>query len=110
MAKKSKGPVRTIPKLARFLNLPPMAMDWKGVDELMPMLEKLRAEGAVVMFKLDGEHQPGSNQGPYTALATGEVLAGKYFRADRPTPEEALAAVIIAYAKERWGFDPGVKK
>ncbi|GJM24725.1 MAG: hypothetical protein DHS20C16_11400 [Phycisphaerae bacterium] len=100
---------RTMPRLARFLSLPPMPADWKGVDDLMPILEKLRADGAVVMMKLDGEHRAGSDQGPYTALITGQVLAGEFFRSDQPTIEQALSEVITAYAKSRWGFDPDGK-
>ena len=105
-AKKHSTPQRTMPRLARFLSLAPMAADWKGVDELMPILEKLRADGAIVMMKLDGEHAVGSDEGPYTALITGQVLRGEFFRSDQPTMEQALSEVIIAYAKSRWGFDP----
>ncbi len=101
---------RSMPRLARFLSLPPMAVDWKGIDEIMPILEKLRADGAVVMMKLDGEYTAGSDQGPYTALITGQVLAGEFFRSDQPKIEQALAEVIIEYAKARWGFDPDGSK
>ena len=108
-AKKQSTPLRAIPRLARFLSLAPMPADWKGVDDLMPILERLRADGAVVMMKLDGERTAGSDQGPYTALITGQVLAGEFFRSDQPTMEQALSEVVIAYAKSRWGFDPDAK-
>ncbi len=109
-ANKGSTPQRAMPRLARFLSLSPMPADWKGVDELMPILEKLRADGAVVMMKLDGEHARGSSQGPYTALITGQVLAGEFFRSDQPTLEQALAEVIVGYANARWGFDPDGSK
>jgi hypothetical protein len=108
-ANKHSTPQRTMPRLARFLSLAPMPADWKGVDELMPILERLRADGAIVMMKLDGEHRTGNDQGPYTALITGQVLAGEFFRSDQPTMEQALSEVVIAYAKSRWGFDPDGK-
>jgi len=95
-----------IPKLCRFLGMAPVPVDWKGIDELFPLLEKLRADGAVIMLKWDGEHGSGGDQGPYTALITGRVLSGEFFRADRASIEEALAEVIVAYASARWGFTP----
>lgn len=108
-AKKQSKHLRAVPRLARFLGLSPLPADWKGIDDLMPILEKLRGDGAVVMLKLDGEHESGSEEGPYTALITGQVLAGEFFRSDHPTMEQALAEVIVAYAISRWGFDPESK-
>jgi hypothetical protein len=70
------------------------------VDAVVPLLERIRADGAVVVFKLDGERKTD----PYTAVISGPPLQGASLRVDTPTLEEALARVIVFYAQKRWGF------
>jgi hypothetical protein len=68
----------------------------KALDSFWPFLERMRADGAVVVLKLDGERGPNDN-GPYTAMVSGPPLRGEHFRTDAHTPEDALAYVIVSY-------------
>lgn len=95
----TRGQVQAI---ASALGLPPAPADWTGCDAVLPLLERMRADGAVVVVKLDGERtQPGDN-GPYTVLASGRPLAGDFLRTDADSLEDALAYVIVEYAKRCW--------
>lgn len=82
------------------LSLP---MDWRGVDAVLPLLERMRSEGSVVIIKFDGGRGEGDS-GPYTALASGPALDGVYFRTDSHTLEDALAYIIVRYAQVMWDW------
>lgn len=79
-----------------------------GVDAFMPLIEKMRADGAVTVLKVDGERKGDEVNGPYTAIVSGQVLEGEFFRVDASSIEDALAYVIVNYAERCWGFDPSV--
>jgi hypothetical protein len=72
---------------------------WSGLDAVWPLLEKMRAEGAIVVIKLDGERQ----RSAYTVLASeGPLRDGGPVRTDAATIEAALAYVIGHYAQRVW--------
>ncbi len=71
-----------------------------GLDRFLPLLERMRAEGAVLFMKLDG----GRRGRPYTAWVSGRVLKGEFFRTDSGSMEDALAYIIVHYARSQWGF------
>jgi hypothetical protein len=94
---------RVITSFFPRLGLEPIPEDWSGVDPVLPLLERMREEGAVVMVKWDGERTaPGNTGGPYTVLVSGARLAGEYLRADTHSLEEALARVLFEYAVRYW--------
>jgi hypothetical protein len=96
-----------VPEIASQLGTPRVGPDWSGVDAVLPLLEKMKAEGAVLVFKLDGERGPDDN-GAYTAIASGAPLGEDFIRVDADTLEDALAYVIVRYAGKRWGYShPG---
>lgn len=96
-----------VPDIASQLGTPHVGSDWAGVDVVLPLLEKMKAEGAVLVFKLDGERGLGDN-GAYTAIASGSPLGDDFIRVDADTLEDALACVIVRYAEKRWGYSrPG---
>ncbi|WP_052519327.1 hypothetical protein [Archangium violaceum] len=93
---------RVITTLFPKLGLEPIPEDWSGVDPVLPLLERMRQEGAVVLVKWDGERTAPGDSGPYTVLVSGARLAGELLRADTHSLEEALARVIFEYALRYW--------
>jgi hypothetical protein len=83
------------------VSLPP---SWSGIDAVLPLLEKMRLEGAVVLLKLDGERTGSQDTGPYTAAIIGEVMGEDFYRIDAFSLEDALASIIVHYARIKWGF------
>jgi len=73
------------------------------VDAVLPLIDELRREGAVVVLKIDGERGPGDG-GQYTVLVSLGSLKGGGVRADDHTPEDAMARAISLYAAECWGI------
>lgn len=71
-----------------------------GMDVFLPLLERMRSEGAVISLKWDGEGGP---RNPYTVVVSGSPLQGDIVRADCDSLELGLARVIVAYAARRWG-------
>jgi hypothetical protein len=93
---------RVLTTLFPKLGLEPIPEDWSGVDPVLPLLERMRQEGAVVVVKWDGERTAPGDSGPYTVLVSGARLEGEPLRADTHSLEEALARVIFAYALRYW--------
>jgi hypothetical protein len=69
----------------------------------MPLLERMRTEGAIVIIKLDGERGDGDN-GPYTVAVGGSLLGDRACRIDTHAIEDALAYIIVEYARLEWGL------
>lgn len=69
----------------------------------LPLLEKMRSEGAVVLIKWDGERGKGDS-GPYTAVVSSKALKEQFYRTDAASMEDALAYIIVNYAREMWNF------
>jgi len=92
-----------VPDIFAQLGIPLVEANWSGVDAVLPILEKMKAEGAVVVLKFDGERGPDDN-GAYTAVASGPPLGEDFLRVDADTLEEALAYVIVRYAAKRWKY------
>jgi len=67
---------------------------------LLRVVEALRRRGHVIVLKWDGERnsETGDN-GSFTAIVSGGVLAGEFFRRDDETLEGALEHVLIGYAE-----------
>jgi hypothetical protein len=94
-----------VPGIARHLGLAEIANDWSGVDPVLPLLDRMRADGAIAIIKLDGERTGPDDGGQYTILASGGPLKGEFLRADTVTLEEGLARVIVGYARKCWQFE-----
>lgn len=99
----SKNYKQLVAKVFESVGAGPFQKELVELDRFLPLLERMRLEGAVVVLKFDGERGPGDN-GPYTALVSGKVLKGDFFRTDADTLEEALAYIIVNYARKQWGF------
>ena len=90
---------RAVVDVFQKLGLEPPAEDWSGVDPVLPLLERMRQDGAVVLLKWDGERRTQ----PYTVVAAGPPLAGDTLRTDAASLEDALAKVLLEYAARAWG-------
>jgi len=90
-------------QLAVKLKMPNFSEDIAGVDVFLPVLEKMRREGAVIIMKLDGERGEDDN-GPYTAIVLGQIMKGEEIRTDAQTVEEALSYIVINYARRFWNL------
>lgn len=71
--------------------------EWQGIQSVWPLLDRIRAEGGVVLVKLDGERA----QGQFTVLAT-HAAKNVFARSDAETLEAAVCGVIEKYAEARW--------
>jgi hypothetical protein len=71
--------------------------EWRGMESVWPLLDRMRAEGVVVIVKLDGERA----RGQYTVLAT-HASKSVFARCDAETLEAATCAVIAQYAEALW--------
>lgn len=80
----------------------PVSLRWHGVDGILPVLEQMRNEGAVILVKLDGERTSSRDNGPYTVVVSGAPLGGDFIRTDAHSLESAFSVVLWRYAKRAW--------
>ena len=74
---------------------------WRGVDAVLPVLDAIRGDGAVVVLKMDGERGP-EDGGQFTVLISGGPLTPGMVRFDGPNLEDCLRRVIEDYATRVW--------
>lgn len=72
-----------------------------GIDAFIPIIERMREDGAVVVIKFDGQRSSSF----YTAVVSGGPLKDKYHRVDTHTVEEALIRIVSFYDTEVWKTD-----
>lgn len=94
---------KLIPAVARHIGVDPIPGQWHGIDAVLPLLERIRGDGATVLMKLDGARGPADN-GPYTFLVSGGPLGDDFIRAEVSSLEHGIAKVIVAYARRCWKF------
>lgn len=92
-------PQQALRRLFELLNLPVPSGSICGVDVYLPILDRIRQEGAVFLLKWDGERS--NNQ--YTALAK-RPQDEEFFRLDGPTIEAVLSRVVLDYAHHYWNL------
>ena len=98
-----------IASISDCLGLGGIPSNWSGLDVTLPLLERIREDGAVIVIKLDGERTGPDDTGPYTVIASGKPLGDKLIRTDARTIEEALCHLIGNYADHVWGITPHVQ-
>jgi len=94
--------LKSIQKLARELGMPAIH-EAAGLDAVVPYLELMRVEGAVVLLKLDGERGP-TDAGPYTGVVSRGKLGEESFRIDTGSLFDAASYIVVSYARTCWGF------
>ena len=95
-----------IASIAQFMDLGEPPTEWKGVDAVWALLERMKSDGAVVLIKIDGQRTKPDDTGQYTVVASGPPLGEKLIRTDAATIEEALCYVIGSYAEHVWEVAP----
>jgi len=98
---------RAIPKIVALLEMSKIPDGWSGIDAVLPLLERMRRDGCVVVVKLDGERTGAEDSGPYTVEVTGKPLGDEFLRMDHHELEDAIASVIVRYAERKWGYRSG---
>lgn len=94
-----KFKTRDIPAIAAQLGLE-MPDEWT-LDDVWPLLDRAREEGAVILLKLDGER----SRKWYTVVMSGGGLEREdVLHTDSPTMELAIATVLGNYAVKVWGY------
>ncbi len=88
--------------IATKLGLPEISSSWQGIDAVMPILDKIKDEGGIVIIKIDGERVPDGDNGSYTVMVSGPPLNGDFIRTDCDVVEDGLTTIILAYAEKVW--------
>lgn len=88
--------------IASKLGLPEISPSWQGVDAVLPVLNKIKSEGGIVIIKLDGERTSEDDNGQFTLMVSGSPLDGDFIRTDSATIEEGLTKIIMEYAEKVW--------
>ncbi len=100
-----KFKIRDIPAVAAHLGLE-MPDEWT-LDDVWPLLDRAREEGAVILLKLDGER----SRNWYTVVMSGGGMERKdVLHVDSPTMELAIARVLGEYAVRVWGYTRPVER
>ncbi len=89
---------------ARRLGLEPLPDEWTGIDPDLPLIERMREEGAVIIIKFDGERTAPGDNGPYTFVAAGGSLGDQTIRIDTASIETGLAHIICGYFRDVSGL------
>ncbi len=71
------------------------------VDSLMPLIEELRKDGSIFVFKVDGERDPEKGD-TYTLLISGKKLENDIIRKDCGDLLSGIKYVLYEYAKRLW--------
>lgn len=85
---------RALALLAKYVA--PLPTEIHGVDLFLPLLERMRVEGAVFLLKLDGERTGPDDAGPYT-VAVSQGRCREPIRMDADHLEDALAYAVVTY-------------
>jgi hypothetical protein len=71
------------------------------LDSLLPLIEELRKDGSIFVFKVDGERDP-ANGDPYTLLVSGKKLGKSGLRRDCEDFVAGIKSILYEYAKTLW--------
>lgn len=92
-----KFPTRAIVQLAREFDLV-VPDDW-SLQDVWPLLDRVREDGAIVLLKLDGLR----SHNHYTVVVSGGLLEKEdVIRTDAPTIEEAICFGLCNYGVRGW--------
>lgn len=95
----------SVVNIAAHLGMQSLSADWRGVDAVLPLLERMRTEGSVVVLKLDGQRIDSDDNRPYTVVISGGKLSSDgYVHTECATLEEALIHGIVEYAQKCWRY------
>ena len=97
---------QNVASIAQYMKLGQPPSEWKGVDAVWALLERMKRDGAVVLIKLDGQRTKADDTSQYTVVVSGPPLGERLIRTDATTIEEALCHAIGNYAESVWEVGP----
>ncbi|CAM3908390.1 hypothetical protein VA7868_01128 [Vibrio aerogenes CECT 7868] len=92
-----------IPQIASHFSMNIIPDDWSGIDAVLPIIERIKCDGAVFIIKIDGERGDDDN-GPYSILVFGKPLGELCISTDAHNLDDGLTYVIGTYANHVWGI------
>ncbi|WP_027708442.1 hypothetical protein [Zooshikella ganghwensis] len=92
-------------KIASNLGISCIDDNWTGIDSILPLIEKIREDGAIFIIKFDGERNDPSDNGKYSFLIFGRPLNDINIKTDANTLDEGLIYVIGKYADTVWDIE-----
>jgi len=94
---------KKIEKIANKLQIN-LEKEWKGIDAVFPILNKIKDENAVVLIKIDGERNfnTKNESGPFTVLILKGALKDNFIKYELWSLEEAVYKSIIEYNDLFW--------
>jgi hypothetical protein len=95
---------QAIALVAQHIGIGGIPFDWSGIDAVLPLLERMRIEGAVVLLKLDGERRGPADSPPYTVAVLGSRMNDDPIRYDTTSLEQGLTRIIVEYARRFWCY------
>jgi hypothetical protein len=93
----SQAKRKEVCQIARDLGMHTVPDDWSGIDPVVPLIERMRQDGAIVLIKFDGERTGPGDSGSYTFAVSGGRLGDDYVRIDSGSIETGLAYIIAGY-------------
>jgi len=89
-----------VPRVGQAVGIE-IPQDWT-IQDAWPLLDKIRAEGAVILLKLDGLRE----RDFYTVVVSdGGLKSDDVLRTDKGSIEEAIAFAIGSYALRAWELE-----
>ena len=83
--------------LAAALGVPAVGRRRTGMDALLPLLDRVRQDGATFLVKLDADR----GTKPYTAVVSRSPFDDWVTRRDAATLEESVVFVLARYSEHR---------
>jgi hypothetical protein len=71
------------------------------IDSVMPLVEELRKDGSIFLFKVDGERDPLTGN-PFTFVVSGKKIGNDFLRMDSTDLLAGMKYVLYEYAKRYW--------
>ena len=89
-----------VPRVGQAVGIE-IPQDWT-IQDAWPLLDKIRAEGAVILLELDGLRE----RDFYTVVVSdGGLKSDDVLRTDKGSIEEAIAFAIGSYALRAWELE-----
>ncbi len=73
-----------------------------SMDSVLPLIELIRKDGAIFIFKVDGERDPVAGERPYTVMASGKNIPEGIVRCDSFDLMDGIKTVLLLYSEKVW--------
>ncbi len=90
-----------IAEMMKSAGIADIGNDWLGCDVVWPVLEQMRADGAVILLNFLGV----DGYQPYSVNVVGEIMEGQFITQEATNLEDCLASSIEDFAQRFWGMN-----